>query len=67
MARNIEEIENEISLLSLDQLKEFRAWYEQFDSDAWDKQINEDAASGKLDVLADAAVSEHKAGKSRKL
>lgn len=67
MARKIEDIEEEISQLTPDQLKEFRAWYEKFDSDAWDEQINKDAASGKLDALADAAILEHKAGKSKKL
>ncbi len=67
MARKVEEIEKEISQLPPDQLREFREWYEKFDSDAWDEQIRNDAASGKLDSLADVAIAEHKAGKSRKL
>jgi hypothetical protein len=67
MARKIEEIEKEIAQLPQDQLREFRAWYESFDLTAWDEQINKDAALGKLDALANAAISEHKAGKSKKL
>ncbi len=47
MTRKIDEIENNIKQMSPDQLKEFRAWYEDFDSSNWDKQIEEDAASGK--------------------
>lgn len=67
MARNVEDIEKAITQLPQDQLKEFRAWYEQFDSDAWDEQIGRDAAAGKLDSLADAAISDHRAGKSKEL
>jgi hypothetical protein len=67
MARKIEEIEKEIAQLPQDQLREFRAWYESFDLTAWDEQIKKDAALGKLDALANAAISEHKAGKSKKL
>jgi hypothetical protein len=67
MARNVEDIETAITQLPQDQLKEFRAWYEQFDSDAWDEQIEKDAAAGKLDNLSDAAISDHKAGKSKVL
>ena len=67
MARKLEDIEKEISQLPPDQLREFREWYEKFDSDAWDEQIKNDASSGRLDSLADAAIAEHRAGKSRKL
>jgi hypothetical protein len=67
VGRKVEEIEKEISQLPPDQLREFREWYEEFDSDAWDGQIKNDASSGRLEFLADAAIAEHKAGKSRKL
>lgn len=67
MAKSVKDIEKAVAALPRDQLVEFRAWYEQFDADAWDKQINNDAASGKLDRLADAALAEHKAGKSTRL
>ena len=63
----IEEIENEIINLPQDQLRKFRAWYEAFDSNAWDKQIEYDIATSKLDVLADVAIADHKAGRSTKL
>ena len=67
MARNVEDIEKAITQLPQDQLKEFRAWYEQFDSVALDEQIERDAAAGKLDSLADAAISDHRVGKSKEL
>jgi hypothetical protein len=67
MARKVEEIEREVAQLPPDQLREFRAWYDKFDADAWDRQIEEDIGSGKLDALADTAIAEHKAGKSKEL
>ena len=67
MARNIEEIEKEIAQLNPDQLRRFRAWYEKFDADAWDEEIEKDAIGGKLDGLVDSAIAEHEAGKSKKL
>lgn len=65
MARKVEEIEKEVAQLSLDQLREFRAWYRKFDSDAWYKQIEEDIKRGKLDALADTTYAEYKTGKSK--
>ena len=67
MARNVEDIEKAITQLSQDQLKQFREWYEKFDTDVWDKQIAKDSAAGKLDSLASAAIADHKSGKSKEL
>ena len=67
MARTLEDIEKAVSRLPRDQLRLFRAWYERFDADAWDEQIANDAACGRLDALADAAIADHKAGRSSKL
>ena len=67
MAKTVEDIEKAVSELPQDQLRVFRAWYERFDSDAWDEQIEKDAAGGKLDAHAEAAIADHKAGKSKKL
>ena len=67
MARTVEEVEKAVAQLPQDQLRQFRAWYEKFDSKAWDDQIEKDIAAGKLDALAELAVADHKAGKSRKL
>ncbi len=60
----VEEIEKVVAELPPNQLRRFRSWYEKFDSDAWDKQIENDIASGKLDALADAALADHEAGQT---
>jgi hypothetical protein len=67
MSRTVEDIEKAITQLPQDQLREFRSWYEKYDSDAWDEQIERDAAEGKLDALAEAAIVDHEAGKSKEL
>ena len=67
MARTVEEVEKAVAQLPQDQLRQFRAWYQEFDSEAWDVQIEKDISSGKLDALAANAIADHKAGKSKEL
>ncbi len=67
MAKTVEEIEKAIASLPKSDLKKFRAWYEKFDSELWDKQICCDSESGKLDKIAEKALEEYRAGKARKL
>ena len=45
-----EEIEKAVADLPPGELKKFRAWYEKFDSEAWDEQIQKDVKAGKLDA-----------------
>lgn len=56
-------VENEIEKLSSVELSEFRLWFAEYDSDAWDLQIEADAASGKLDSFAKEVIVEYKSGK----
>ena len=49
------------------ELANFREWFAEFDAAEWDRQIEEDVGSGKLDRLADAALADHNAGRSRTL
>jgi len=63
----LEQVEAEIQRMSPEELDEFRAWFASFDAEAWDRQFEADAVSGKLDRLADAALREHEAGRSTKL
>ncbi len=63
----VESVEKKIKGFSPNELAEFRRWYANFDADAWDEQIEADAASGKLDALAEEALAEYKAGKAREI
>lgn len=62
----IEIIEKEVSQLSLSELAAFREWFVEFDAAVWDTQIERDAASGKLDKLAEKALKDFNAGRSTK-
>lgn len=63
----IERLEQEVARLSPSELAQFRAWYVRFDANAWDQQIEKDASSGKLDVLANAALRAHATDHSKAL
>ena len=55
----IEIVAQAIRMLSTAELAAFRNWFREFDAEAWDRQIEEDAKSGKLDALANAALKAH--------
>ena len=63
----VENIEREIQRLTPSELEAFRRWFREYDSDEWDRQIEEDARAGKLDKLAEEALVAHRAGKSKEL
>lgn len=63
----IEKIEQDVRKLKRNELSAFRRWFREFDSDVWDRQIEEDVLAGKLDKLAEEALAAHRAGKSKEL
>ena len=58
----IDQIEKEVQGLQPDELRAFRKWFWDFDAEAWDRQFEKDAQSGKLDSLAEAALNSFKSG-----
>ncbi|MGO9019262.1 MAG: hypothetical protein ACLQVJ_13035 [Syntrophobacteraceae bacterium] len=63
----IQKLEQEIRKLAPSELEAFRKWFQDYDSDQWDSQIEEDALTGKLDRLAQKALADHKAGKTSEI
>ena len=63
----VEALEEEIGKLSAVELAELRAWFAEREADEWDREIERDAASGKLDKLFEKSVADHRAGKSREI
>jgi hypothetical protein len=63
----LNELENAVANLSSAELAQFRAWFVEYDTEAWDQQIEADAAAGRLDALADAALRAHRAGETQEL
>lgn len=63
----VKKLEREVRNLSAKELTSFREWFAAFDAAEWDREIEDDVQAGKLDRLADSALSEHRSGRSRKL
>jgi hypothetical protein len=63
----IEDIEKAVEKLSARELDRFRDWFDAFDATRFDAKIARDAESGKLDKLAEQALADHRAGRSREL
>jgi len=63
----LEQIERAVSALSREELETFRAWFARYDAAAWDRQFEKDANSGSLDRLAEDAVADFRAGRTRRL
>ena len=59
--------EKAVARLSPAELVQFRQWLAEYDGDAWDAQIEADAAAGKLDALAEEALAEYHAGKAHEM
>ena len=63
----LHELEQTIAKLPPAELSEFREWFLRFDGDRWDERIEKDAASGKLESLAHAALREFRSGQTKPL
>jgi hypothetical protein len=63
----IEELEQKVQALSPEELARFREWFLEFDWAAWDQQLERDVRAGKLDALAEKALRDHAAGKTKPL
>lgn len=63
----VEKIEREVASLKPSEMTSFRRWFVDFDNDNWDSQLTADIAAGRLDAMADAALEEHAAGKTKPL
>ncbi len=63
----VQELEKAVAKLSPEELAEFRAWFQQFDMDEWDRQIARGSESGRLDKFAEEAIAGYKAGRVKEL
>jgi hypothetical protein len=64
---SVSQIESEIVRLAPEELREFRAWFAEFDMEQWDRQIEADCASGKLDGMIERAMKDYRDGKATDL
>lgn len=63
----VEQLEAQIAELDPIELKALRAWFERYDAEIWDRQIEADSRSGKLNRLVERALADDQAGRSTNL
>ena len=63
----LEKIEQDVAALTNEEIRQFADWFIEFQEELWDRQIARDAAEGRLDKLAEAAVAHHRAGRTTRL
>jgi hypothetical protein len=63
----VEALEREIEKLTREELSAFREWFLEHDWRAWDRELEQDVADGKLDKFAAEAREEFKRGKTKEI
>jgi len=63
----VERIQTEIESLSDEEYSKLRQWFSERDWEKWDRQIEEDSGSGKLDFLIKEALNEKSKGNLKEL
>ena len=64
---SLQELESAVQTLPQEALRQFSTWFDEWRAEQWDRQIEQDAVSGKLDCLAEAALAEFRAGRFTRL
>ena len=63
----VEQLEKQIAELDPSELKIFREWFERYNAEMWDRQIESDAKTGKVSGLAERALRDYEAGHTTEL
>ena len=63
----VKQIEQQVKKLHGENLAVFRNWFRRYDTDLWDRQIDQDIRTGRLGRLANEAMASYKAGKTKLL
>jgi hypothetical protein len=63
----VDDLARAVRKLPPEDLEAFRRWFLAFDAELWDHQFEEDVKLGKLDGLAEEALDDLRAGRTRPL
>jgi hypothetical protein len=63
----LKRLESEVAALPDQELRKFSQWFAQFEAERWDRSLESDIASGKLDALAAEALAQYDTGKCKPL
>jgi hypothetical protein len=64
---DLKELKQAIQGLSADDFKTFEAWFDDFRTEQWNKQISADTKAGKLNKMAEQALADFRKGKFTKM
>ena len=64
---SVEELELAVQKLPQPDYARFAAWFAEFQAERWDRQIEEDLRTGRLDAVMQRAREDIKAGRSKPL
>ena len=60
---SVQELEENVTHLSRNELSAFARWFEEYLADEWDRQIEEDARAGRLDKLMQESKEDIESGR----
>ncbi len=63
----IKEIEFAVGQLSAAELAEFLEWFENYQAEIWDKEIERDLSAGRLDAFIKEAEEDYAAGRAKEM
>ena len=63
----VKDLEQQVKALSPEELAQFREWFLEFDWAVCDRQLERDVRAGKLDAMAEKALQDYAAGKTKPL
>jgi hypothetical protein len=63
----VEAVKREVESLTPEELATFSDWFAEFDWQAWDREFENDVASGQLDRFAAEVLEEHRRGKTTEM
>ncbi|MDN3514338.1 MAG: hypothetical protein NG747_08060 [Candidatus Brocadia sp.] len=64
---SIKEIELAITRLTSQELSQFTAWFEEYQAQTWDKQVEKDIEAGRLDKIIKEAEESFQTGRCKPL
>ena len=64
---SVDELESAVANLALEELAAFARWFEEYLADAWDRRIEADIRSGRLDEAGRRADADFEAGRCKPL
>ena len=63
---SVQDLETAVSQLSKEELARFSQWFEEYVADEWDRQIEKDVLSGRLDAASSAPMNTTRRGAARR-